>query len=130
LISVFQLLADSRGSAENHENIQAQVWPVEKNSMATTPVSPAVATQAAAPVNQSATPRQQPEAVSAQSSKQPAAVSTASARAPVQISAAALSALKEARETPAQTAKEAQGGDVTAQRLLAKSAARAAQYKK
>jgi hypothetical protein len=31
--------------------------------------------------------------------------------------------LKEARETPAQTAKEAQGGDLQARRLLAKEAA-------
>jgi hypothetical protein len=40
----------------------------------------------------------------------------------VQISAAA-QALKEATENPAQTAKEAAGGDVQAKRLLAKEAA-------
>ena len=36
---------------------------------------------------------------------------------------AALAALKEAAETPAQTAKEAGNGDLQAQRLLAKEAA-------
>ena len=40
----------------------------------------------------------------------------------VKISTAA-QALQEAKETPAQTAKEAQGGDHQAQRLLAKDAA-------
>lgn len=41
----------------------------------------------------------------------------------VQISNAALAAMQEAVETPAQTAKEASGGDHQAQRLLAKEAA-------
>ena len=36
------------------------------------------------------------------------------------VAQAAIAALKEAAETPAQTAKEASGGDVVAQRLLAK----------
>jgi hypothetical protein len=41
----------------------------------------------------------------------------------VQLSSIAQVALKEATETPAQTAKEANGGDRQAQRLLAKQAA-------
>ena len=41
----------------------------------------------------------------------------------VQISNAAKALLQEATETPAQTAKEANGGDRQAQRLLAKEAA-------
>jgi hypothetical protein len=41
----------------------------------------------------------------------------------VQLSSIAQAALKEATETPAQTAKEANGGDRQAQRLLAKQAA-------
>jgi hypothetical protein len=41
----------------------------------------------------------------------------------VQISSAARAALQEATETAAQTAKEAQSGDVQAQRLLASRAA-------
>jgi hypothetical protein len=41
----------------------------------------------------------------------------------VQISSAAAQALKEAIENPAQTAKEAAGGDLQAKRLLAKEAA-------
>jgi hypothetical protein len=40
----------------------------------------------------------------------------------VQLSAAAQSALREASETPAQTAKEARQGDVQAKHLLAKQA--------
>ena len=40
----------------------------------------------------------------------------------VQLSAAALAALQEARETPAQTAKEAGHGDLQAKHLLAKQA--------
>jgi hypothetical protein len=43
----------------------------------------------------------------------------------VQISTAAQAALKEAVENPAQTAKEALGGDRQAQRLLAKEEAAA-----
>jgi hypothetical protein len=38
--------------------------------------------------------------------------------------------LKEATETPAQTAKEARSGDHAAQQLLAKAAAKAALFKK
>ncbi len=45
----------------------------------------------------------------------------------VQVSNAALAALKEATETPEQTAKEARSGDRQAQRLLAAEAARAAE---
>jgi hypothetical protein len=41
----------------------------------------------------------------------------------VRISSAAAQALKEAIEDPAQTAKEAAGGDAQARRLLAKEAA-------
>ena len=41
----------------------------------------------------------------------------------VQLSSAAQAALREALETPAQTAKEAGTGDVQAKRLLAKHAA-------
>jgi hypothetical protein len=66
----------------------------------------------------------QPAAVSKQPS--PATPKAAPAAAPadtVQISSAAVAALKEAQETPAQTAKEAAGGDIQAKRLLAKEAA-------
>jgi len=41
----------------------------------------------------------------------------------VQLSSAAQAALKELTETPAQTAQEAGGGDLQAQRLLAKETA-------
>ena len=46
-----------------------------------------------------------------------------------QLSSAAQAALTEATETPAQTAKEAGGGDIQAQRLLAKEAAAKADQK-
>ncbi len=62
----------------------------------------------------------QPTAVNKQT---PPTASTAAPVDTVQISSAALAALKEAQETPAQTAKEAGAGDVQAQRLLAKEAA-------
>lgn len=52
-------------------------------------------------------------ASSTQSSKPPASYS-------VSISSAARAALAEATETSVQTAKEARGGDIQAQRLLAK----------
>lgn len=42
----------------------------------------------------------------------------------VQLSSLAQAALQEASETPTQTAKEANGGDAQAQRLLAKEAAK------
>jgi len=58
----------------------------------------------------------QPASQSASAKVQPAPVDT------VQISAAA-QALKEAIENPAQTAREAAGGDIQAKRLLAKEAA-------
>ena len=45
----------------------------------------------------------------------------------VQLSSAAQAALQEALETPAQTAKEAGGGDLQAKRLVAKQAAAKAQ---
>ena len=56
-----------------------------------------------------------------QSKSQPAAATDS-----VQLSAAgqaALAAMQEATETPAQTAKEAAGGDLQAKRLLAREAA-------
>jgi hypothetical protein len=49
--------------------------------------------------------------------------STARAKDTVQISNAAQAALKEATETPAQTAQEARNGDGPAQRLLAREVA-------
>ncbi len=58
------------------------------------------------------------------SSKASPATSTPSADGTVRISAAALAALKEATETPAQTAKEARSGDRAAQHLVANAAAR------
>jgi hypothetical protein len=52
------------------------------------------------------------------------ATKTAPARgATATISAAALAAAKEAAETPAQTAQEAQGSDMQAKRLLARETA-------
>jgi hypothetical protein len=75
-------------------------------------ISSAVQAQPAAHVNtiQSAPSKAQPAAA------QPLPTDT------VQISAAA-QALKEATENPAQTAREAAGGDRQAQRLLAREAA-------
>lgn len=77
----------------------------------------------------------QTAAVGTSTSKQPAASKPQSGTEPqdtVHLSSAAqahLSAIKaatqEAAETPAQTAKEAQSGDMQAQRLLAKEAAAA-----
>jgi hypothetical protein len=64
------------------------------------------------------------------SSKASPATSTPSAAGSVRISAAALAALKEATETPAQTAQEARSGDRAAQHLMAKAAAKAAEFKK
>ncbi len=63
------------------------------------------------------------------SSKASPAPSTPAAAGSVRISAAALAALKEATETPAQTANEARSGDRAAQHLVAKAAAKAAQFK-
>jgi hypothetical protein len=73
----------------------------------------AVSTQ---PAVQPKAATQQPASQSASAKVQPAPVDT------VQISAAA-QALKEATENPAQTAREAAGGDIQAKRLLAKEAA-------
>ncbi|MDB6083410.1 MAG: hypothetical protein JWN43_1291 [Gammaproteobacteria bacterium] len=95
--------------------------------MATLPIT-ASSASTAAPAVSSKAPTSAPTA-SAKSSTPAAGNSPA---APVKISAAALVALaasKELSETSAQTAVEAQGGDSAAQRLLAKSAANAAQYK-
>lgn len=70
---------------------------------------------------QSAAPRQ------ASSAAAPSTGNSARVQAPandsVQISNLAKAALKEATETPAQTAQEAAGGDAQARRLLAKEAA-------
>ncbi len=68
----------------------------------------------------------QTEATASTTPSQKPAQTASSANAPadtVQISSAAQTALKETLETPAQTAKEAAGGDHQAQRLLAKEAA-------
>jgi hypothetical protein len=75
-------------------------------------ISSAVQAQATVPVNtiQSAPSKAQPAAA------QPLPTDT------VQISAAA-QALRDATENPAQTAREAAGGDQQARRLLAKEAA-------
>ncbi|KWA30269.1 hypothetical protein WL27_26260 [Burkholderia multivorans] len=54
------------------------------------------------------------------------ASSTASASYSVSISSTARAALAEATETSVQTAKEAHGGDIQAQRLLAKEQAQKA----
>lgn len=86
----------------------------------TSAVSSATQTQ---PVAQSAgTPPAKPAQSKPQSAKSSASADT------VQLSATAqalLAAEQEAMETPAQTAKEAFGGDPQAQRLLAKEAAAA-----
>jgi hypothetical protein len=72
-----------------------------------------------------ADPTPPPAAQKASSEPQTAAPSDTSAvpQEIVQLSAAAQSALREATETPAQTAKEAGHGDAQAKRLLAKQAA-------
>jgi hypothetical protein len=57
-----------------------------------------------------------------ESRSQPAPIDTATPEK-VTLSRAAQAALREASETPAETAKEANGGDVQARRLLAKRAA-------
>jgi hypothetical protein len=75
-------------------------------------ISPVSSATHSLPAAQSVTAPQQP----AQSKPQPAPTDT------VQISAAA-QALKEAIENPAQTAREAAGGDLQAKRLLAREAA-------
>ena len=54
---------------------------------------------------------------------------TPATKSTVRISAAALAALQESRETPAQTAAEARGGDAVAKNLVAKQQARAAEFK-
>jgi hypothetical protein len=72
--------------------------------------TPASATQALSPAK---------SATSSQKSTKP----QASPADTVQISAAAQTALQEALEVPAQTAKEARNGDHQAQRLFAREAA-------
>lgn len=64
----------------------------------------------------------------ASSNPKPSAATSAQADS-VQLSSAALNVLKEASETPAQTAKEAASGDSQAKRLLAKEAAESAVQK-
>ena len=79
------------------------------------------------PVAQSGAPSSQKPV---QSKSQPAAASAAADT--VQLSSAAqaaLAAVQELRETSAQTAKEARGGDRQAQRLLVKEAAARVQSK-
>jgi hypothetical protein len=86
------------------------------------PVSNAAPTQAAAKPSAA----QQAAAQStSQATKQPAP--QAAPADTVQISSAAQQLLKEAIETPAQTAQEAAGGDAQARRLLASEAAARAQ---
>jgi hypothetical protein len=92
--------------------------------MATNPIT-ATGVSVAPPSLPAKAPKQAAAAESTQSHKQ----SAGKAQSSVKISAAALAASKEASETPAQTAKEAQGGDPAAQKLVARSAANAAQYK-
>jgi hypothetical protein len=82
-----------------------------------------IAHQAEPPVAANAA---QPKATASATPSQKPTQTASSASAPsdtVQISSAAQALLKESRETPAQTAKEAAGGDHQAQRLLAKEAA-------
>jgi hypothetical protein len=57
------------------------------------------------------------------------ATSAVQASSTVKISAGALAALKEARETPAQTAKEAQAGDPVARARLAREATKTAEFR-
>lgn len=92
----------------------------------------AIATTARTPV---ATPSQPQAAVRKTAEHQSADQKTASAKPPaakgvaVTLSSAALSAAKEAAETPAQTAQEARGNDVQAQRLLAREKATRQAYR-
>ena len=85
-----------------------------------TPVSSSV--PATAPSVQATSPRQAP--VSKGTPKSPSTAPTGDVpKDTVRLSSAAQSALVEAAETPAQTAKEATQGDVQAKHLLAKQAA-------
>ncbi len=95
--------------------------------MSTRPVDAAAGSTAVA----QAKPVKPQAAASPSPSGNPSATSaTATAASSVRISAAALAALKEATETPAQTAQEARSGDRAAQHLVAKAAARVAEFKK
>ncbi len=95
--------------------------------MSTRPVDAAAGSTAVA----QAKPLKPQAAASPSPSGNPSATSsTATAASSVRISAAALAALKEATETPAQTAQEARGSDRAAQHLVANAAARAAEFKK
>jgi hypothetical protein len=68
-------------------------------------------------------PVAKPAALSQKATQTQAPSKTSAATDTVQISNAAVAALKEATETPVQTAREAQSGDRQAQRLLAKETA-------
>ena len=93
--------------------------------MATTAIT---STQTPTVVGAAQAPKQPAPAKAA--TNPPAASSAApAAGSSVSISSAAVAALKEATETPAQTAKEASGGDRAAKALVAKAAAQAARYK-
>jgi hypothetical protein len=95
--------------------------------MSTRPVDAAAGSAAVA----QAKPVKPQAATSPRPSSNPAATRSApTAASSVRISAAALAALKEATETPAQTAQEARGGDRAALHLEAKAAERAAEFKK
>ena len=95
-------------------------------------MSNAIANTVRTPV---AAPSQPPAAVRKTADRQTADQKTAAAKPPaaagvaVTLSTAALSAAKEAAETPAQTAQEARGNDVQAQRLLAKEKATRQAYR-
>jgi hypothetical protein len=73
---------------------------------------------------QTQAPAQAPEARTRRAdSKSEPTPSDTGATENVKLSSAAQAALREASETPAQTAREASGGDVQAKHLLAKRAA-------
>lgn len=78
------------------------------------PVQPAAEANASRPVAKPSNASQQSTQARPQQAAEP--------KDTVQISAAAQAAIKEAAETPSQTAKEAASGDQQAQRLLAKEA--------
>jgi hypothetical protein len=80
-------------------------------------ISNVVHSQTVAPTDSSPQKQAQPKSQSS---------TTSSSTDTVQLSIAAqaaLAAIKEAQETPAQTAKEARGGDLQARRLLARETA-------
>ena len=73
--------------------------------------------QTVAPTDSSAQKQPRPKSQSSTTSSSTDTIQLSSA------AQAALAAVKEAQETPAQTAKEASGGDPQARRLLAREAA-------